>query len=172
MLLCMLKRVSFIWKSCFSGYNTSRELCIQFESFHCHWTSIGFTNISGSHPLLTIWSRPITPHNGRCHSAIHPNVRIPPSGICCHHKWIWHNGKNHVLTDTVGTQDGRNFPDDIFIYIFLNENVWISIEMSLKFVFRVQLSIFQHWFRQWPAVGQTTSHYLNQWWLVYWRTYA
>ena len=31
---------------------------------------------------------------------------------------------------------------------------------------RVQLTIIQHWFRSAP------SHYLNQWWLVYWRIYA
>ena len=31
-------------------------------------------------------------------------------------------------------QDGRHFPDHILKSIFLNENVWISIEMSLKFV--------------------------------------
>ena len=32
------------------------------------------------------------------------------------------------------TQNSRRFPDDIFKWIFLNENVWISIEISLKFV--------------------------------------
>ena len=31
-------------------------------------------------------------------------------------------------------QNGRHFPDDIFKCIFLNENVWISIEISLKLV--------------------------------------
>ena len=31
-------------------------------------------------------------------------------------------------------QNGRYFPDDIFKCIFLNENVWISIKISLKFV--------------------------------------
>ena len=31
-------------------------------------------------------------------------------------------------------QNGRHFPDDIFKYIFLNEIVWISIRISLKFV--------------------------------------
>ena len=31
-------------------------------------------------------------------------------------------------------QNGRHFPDDIFKCIFLNENVWISINISLKFV--------------------------------------
>ena len=29
---------------------------------------------------------------------------------------------------------GRHFPDDIFTRIFFNENVWISIKISLKFV--------------------------------------
>ena len=31
-------------------------------------------------------------------------------------------------------QNGRHFPDDIFKCIFLNENVWILINISLKFV--------------------------------------
>ena len=31
-------------------------------------------------------------------------------------------------------QNGRYFADDIFKWIFLNENVWISIKISLKFV--------------------------------------
>ena len=31
-------------------------------------------------------------------------------------------------------QNGRYFPDDIFKWIFFNENVWISINISLKFV--------------------------------------
>ena len=32
------------------------------------------------------------------------------------------------------TQNGRHFADDILKCIFLNENVWIPIEISLKFV--------------------------------------
>ena len=31
-------------------------------------------------------------------------------------------------------QNGSHFPDNIFKGIFLNESVWISIEISLKFV--------------------------------------
>ena len=31
-------------------------------------------------------------------------------------------------------QNGRHFPIDIFKWIILNENVWISINISLKFV--------------------------------------
>ena len=49
-------------------------------------------------------------------------------------------------------------------------------EFQLKFHWslfpRVQLTIFHHWFRSWLGADQATSHYLNQWWLVYWRIYA
>ena len=31
-------------------------------------------------------------------------------------------------------QNGHHFPDDIFKYIFFNENVWIAIKIPLKFV--------------------------------------
>ena len=31
-------------------------------------------------------------------------------------------------------QNGRHFADDIFKYIFLNENVWILVKNSLKYV--------------------------------------
>ena len=37
---------------------------------------------------------------------------------------------------------------------------------------RVQLTIFQHWFRWWFDTNQAISHYLNQWCLGYWRIYA
>ena len=33
-------------------------------------------------------------------------------------------------------QNGRHFPDDVFKCIFLNENVRISIEISLKFLLK------------------------------------
>ena len=31
----------------------------------------------------------------------------------------------------------------------------------------VQLTIFEHWFRQWLGADQASSHYLNHWWLDY-----
>ena len=37
-------------------------------------------------------------------------------------------------------QNGRHFADDIFKCIFLNENVWISIKSSLKFVPKDQIN--------------------------------
>ena len=54
---------------------------------------------------------------------------------------------------------------------------WMKmLEFRLRFHWslfpRVQLIIIQHWFRYWLGAVQATSHYLNQWWLVYWRIYA
>ena len=37
-------------------------------------------------------------------------------------------------------QNGRHFPDDILKWIFLNENVWISIEISLNVVPKGQIN--------------------------------
>ena len=45
------------------------------------------------------------------------------------------NKVNGILFNTLRPrQNGCQFPDDIFKYIFLNENVKISIKISLKFV--------------------------------------
>ena len=44
-------------------------------------------------------------------------------------------------------QDDGHFANVIFKFIFLNENIWISIKISLKFVPGVQSTIFHHWFR-------------------------
>ena len=54
---------------------------------------------------------------------------------------------------------------------------WMKVyEFRLRFhwslFLRVQLTIFQHWFRWWLGACQATSHYLNQWWLDYWCIYA
>ena len=42
----------------------------------------------------------------------------------------------HIEAET----NGRHFPDDIFKCIFLNENVLISIKISLKFVPKGQIN--------------------------------
>ena len=41
---------------------------------------------------------------------------------------------NYAINTLRPRQNGRYSPDDIFKCIFLNENVWISIKISLKFV--------------------------------------
>ena len=70
-------------------------------------------------------------------------------------------------------QNGHHFPNDILKCIFLNESMWISIKISLKFGPMVQLTTFHRFFfRYWLGAGQVINHYLNQWWSVYWRIYA
>ena len=50
------------------------------------------------------------------------------------HNWVL-SFRSYTLFNTMGPrQDGRHFPDDIFKCIFLNENIRISIKISLKFV--------------------------------------
>ena len=61
--------------------------------------------------------------------------------------------------------------------MFSNAFSWMKMcEFCLRFdwnlFLRVQLTIFHHWLRQWLGADQTTSRYLNQWWLVYWRICA
>ena len=43
---------------------------------------------------------------------------------------VWYSPWNNAYV----RQDGRHFAADILKCIFLNENVWILIEISLKFV--------------------------------------
>ena len=50
-------------------------------------------------------------------------------------------GKQKVFLNTLKSrQNGRYFLDNIFKFIFLNENVWISLQISLKFVPKVQIN--------------------------------
>ena len=44
------------------------------------------------------------------------------------------SGSSYVLNTLRPRQDGRHFADDDFKRIFLNENVWIFIDISLKFI--------------------------------------
>ena len=62
--------------------------------------------------------------------------------------WINHNTwynehKEYIISlNTLRPrQNGHHFRDDIFKCIFLNENAWISIKISLKFVPKVQINI-------------------------------
>ena len=47
--------------------------------------------------------------------------------------------EHQLIKDATGNtlrprQNDRHFPDDIFKCTFFSENVWISIEISMKFV--------------------------------------
>ena len=52
---------------------------------------------------------------------------------------IKHQGLEMYISSLPG-HNGRHFADDIFKCIFLNENVWISLKISLKFVRKVQIN--------------------------------
>ena len=55
---------------------------------------------------------------------------------------------NHFELNTLRPrQNGCHFADDSFKCIFLNENVWIPIKISLKFVPKGPINNIQHWFR-------------------------
>ena len=48
--------------------------------------------------------------------------------------------KTYIINTLRPRQNGRHFTDDIFKRIFFNENVWISIKISLKFVPKVPIN--------------------------------
>ena len=66
-------------------------------------------------------------------------------------------------------QNGCHFTDDVFKWFFVRENVWISLKISLKFGPKASINNIPAFVQimawRWPG----HSHYLNQWWLVYWR---
>ena len=69
------------------------------------------------------------------------HVKMPPANWhpFCSHLGVFHAvrcwvSSRPLLNTLRPRQNGRHFPDDIFKWIFLNENVWISINISLNFV--------------------------------------
>ena len=75
------------------------------------------------------------------------------------------------------THWGRDKVAAISQTILSNSFSWIQmLEIQLNFHWKlfhmVQLKIFHHWFRWWLGASQATSHYLNQWWFLYWRIFA
>ena len=49
-------------------------------------------------------------------------------------KWNFFADIAHCVNTLRPRQNGRHFAEDIFKYIFLNENVWVPIKISLKVV--------------------------------------
>ena len=75
----------------------------------------------------------------------------------------------HIYMVCVLTHLGRDKIDTIFQTTFSNAISWMKMfEFRLKLhwtmFLKVQLTIFQHWFRQLLGAEQATSHYLNQCW--------
>ena len=66
------------------------------------------------------------------------NCTLGPGDTNMDHRWAivrLSNDSLHIWFDTLRPRlNGRHFADDIFKCIFLNENAWIAIKISLKFV--------------------------------------
>ena len=65
-----------------------------------------------------------------------------------------------------------NLADNIFNYIFLNENDRIPIQIALKFVPKTPIDNMPALVQVMTWHRQVPSHYLNQWFPVDWRIYA
>ena len=98
-----------------------------FEWLLWHWSSLGQLNLEPTRP------------NGLV------GFKVPTDLVKISVKEATHMGFHYIIPqdncpniDCLNTlrprQNGRHFPDDIFKYIFLNENVWISIAISLNYV--------------------------------------
>ena len=61
-------------------------------------------------------------------------------------------------------QNRCHFADNIFKCNFLNENVWIPMKISLKFVPKGPIDNIPALVQIIAWREQATSHYLNQWW--------
>ena len=97
--------------------------------------------------------------------------------IICIYKYLIYYIKTYTARCPWLTHWGRDKMAAIFQTTFSNVFSWIKMyELRLTFhlslFLEVQLTRFQHWFRWWLGTYLATSHYLKQWWLLYWRLYA
>ena len=69
------------------------------------------------------------------------------------------------LFDTLRPRpNGQYFVDDIFKGISWNENVWIVVDISLKFIREGPTDNKSSLVRKMTRHRQVSGHYLNQWW--------
>ena len=80
-------------------------------------------------------------HMNICYKSLKPKHNLKTRTRECRSNVFWQIAFWHF--NTVNTlmpkQSGRHFADDIFKCIFLNENVYISLNISLKFVLKVPI---------------------------------
>ena len=77
-------------------------------------------------------------HSIKSHSSIGNDSNVLP--IRLYDYWV--TLKHVTFLNTLRPrQNGRHFADDIFKCIFLNEIVWISLKISLKFVPKFRINI-------------------------------
>ena len=91
-------------------------------------------------------------------------------GLLCNvERQVW---TKLFINTPVLTPDGAEMKRLTFSNVFSSmKMVLFQLKFPLSLFPRVQLPIFQHWFRG-LGVYQATSHYMNQLWLDYRRIYA
>ena len=98
-------------------------------------------------------------------------------------KWIcWHHDHSRLWLPaaSISSDDSHtdaetkllHFADAISKCIFLDDSIWISLKISLKFVPKHRINKIPALVQIMVGTDQATRHYLNQWWSVYWRIYA
>ena len=111
-----------------------------FFSLICTWINGWVNNRRAHYDVTVMMSRTSGPLCGLV-AAVH-NKLIDLEAQ--HFKW----GPD-ILKTMLNTlrprQNGVHIADDLFKCIFLNGNVWLNFHRSL--FLRVQLTIFQHWFK-------------------------
>ena len=75
--------------------------------------------------------------------------------------WIW------CTRHTILTNWGRYKMD-----VILQMTIAFTWMKMYQLQSRFHWKIFLHLLRKWLSSDKVTCHYLNQWWLVYWRIYA
>ena len=79
------------------------------------------------------YQRPVLSDIPQTHKQMHIGRWLPYL-----HRNAEYNSKSIGINTLRPRQNGRHFSDDTFKSIFLNENIRISINISLKFVPKVQ----------------------------------
>ena len=103
----------------------------------CTWWSL-FLHTSKDHTVLDHQQTQCWLKSYTCFLQILPDYQWFPTTLInwiISFKMVWETWSTLTVFNTLRPrQNGRHFPDDFCKWIFLNENVWISIKISPKFV--------------------------------------
>ena len=126
-----MNAVFFLWK----WVNTTHMGSAMWEIMVWYFSNrASVATVLSTHPCVSrcLWISPFKCDRGY-HLVRHRSLGINNNGIDL--VLLEYHGFNTTWVNTLRQwQNGRHFPHDIFKWIFLNENVWISIHISLKFV--------------------------------------
>ena len=146
-----------------SRRQTAKQMVMQYISWNIPDSKVHGIKMGPTWVL----SAPDGPHVGPMNLAI-GNAMV----VLCFVLFWWYHQADSINT-LRPRQNGRHFPDNIFKCIFLNEDEWILIKISLKFVPKGQINN-KRALIQIMAWCQTGDKPLSEphVGLVYWHIYA